>query len=737
MADLQMSGDVTGTSGTAVVNRHEIHRLLGALEGAAAESGLSSRCDQGAPPARSSHDIRLAQARLGLAGGLITALHYKNPQTAAHCCRVGLCCSAWAELADLDAATRDVLETAALLHDIGKIGVPDGVLMKPGRLTQEEMDLVDSQRLAGADIVAACCGSERVLDTIRNCRMPYAGDSENTPGSIPLLEARMIAIADAFDSMTTDQIYRPAMSREKALAELFHCAGTQFDPVLVQQFVELTDGRHEGLFRSVASKWLENTTENLESLPWDPPSVKAKKKSPLEKATPFEDELINSMPSGVVFVDARSKITLWSIGTENLTGVKRDSAVGKVLRPSMLGMKTEKGKRVHDENCPVRKAIESGSRLVQQIRIRGRNGTDASVEMIISPVRNHDRETLGAALLLEDLAPVAMLEKHCDHLNNEVTLDPMTKIANRGEFDRMLAVYMEAHRQSQLPCSLIIADIDKFKSINDTYGHQAGDEAIIALANLLKSLSRSGDLVARYGGEEFVVLCSDCNTAEAARRAEEMRMRLAELEVPWLEGRMITASFGVTELQAGDTPETMLRRSDRALLMAKEQGRNRVIQLGNGMKAEQPVRRWWPLRGPGSGSKVTANLVSPVPVDVAIEKLRGFVSDHQAKIVAIKDNTVCLHISTATISKHRREGDRSCTFKVSLELGELREFRTSGIGLASGEYASSKVAIEIAPVKSRLRRASELESGARLILQSLKAYLMAEDVNESREPSTV
>ena len=131
-----------------------------------------------------------------------------------------------------------------------------------------------------------------------------------------------------------------------------------------------------------------------------------------------------------------------------------------------------------------------------------------------------------------------------------------------------------------------MCDIDHFKSINDNYGHQAGDDVLRNFAQLLKSECRPGDLVSRYGGEEFVVLCADCNNAAAARRADELRKMISELAQPALNGKEITVSFGVTEIQAGDTPDSMLRRADRALLEAKRLGRNMVVQLGNGMSDE-------------------------------------------------------------------------------------------------------------------------------------------------------
>ena len=155
--------------------------------------------------------------------------------------------------------------------------------------------------------------------------------------------------------------------------------------------------------------------------------------------------------------------------------------------------------------------------------------------------------------------------------------DAMTQVANRAEFDRMLKSFLDAHLETRRPYSLIMTDIDHFKSINDTYGHPAGDEAIIAVAKLLKSTCHAGDFVARYGGEEFGVLCANCCSTTATERANRIRKQLASQTFSFLNNRSVTASFGVAQSQVGDTPQTILRRADRALLQAKNQGRNRVV----------------------------------------------------------------------------------------------------------------------------------------------------------------
>jgi GGDEF domain-containing protein len=113
-------------------------------------------------------------------------------------------------------------------------------------------------------------------------------------------------------------------------------------------------------------------------------------------------------------------------------------------------------------------------------------------------------------------------------LHAQVAKDPMTQVANRAEFDRMLNNFVAAHQESNLPCSLIMSDIDHFKAINDTFGHQAGDEAIITFASLLKSMCRSGDLVARYGGENCGAK-ADCTNAAGPQGGGTRRCRSQHL----------------------------------------------------------------------------------------------------------------------------------------------------------------------------------------------------------------
>jgi diguanylate cyclase (GGDEF)-like protein len=180
---------------------------------------------------------------------LFTALSHRHPETAAHSRRVADLCVATA--AGLLPQTRCyILEVAALLHDIGKVGVSDGVLRKPGPLHDDEWQEIRTHEHLGNEIITTAFNSDELSLIVRNRYAWYGGNPRHPDlpvGTAIPVTARILAIADAFDSMTSDHAYRKGWDRDEAFAELRRCAGTQFDPALVERFIEVMsagDGRN-------------------------------------------------------------------------------------------------------------------------------------------------------------------------------------------------------------------------------------------------------------------------------------------------------------------------------------------------------------------------------------------------------------------------------------------------------------------------------------------------------------
>lgn len=172
---------------------------------------------------------------------LTTALDAKNDYTCGHSCRVADLCQALAQQLRLSAAEQQAIGIAAHLHDIGKIGIPDSVLLKPGRLTSEEFSIIKTHPVIGFSIVNKVSFLAEVAQIIlyHHERIDGQGYPEGLTGDAIPLGARIIAVCDSFDAMTSSRSYRNCISGEQALAELWHCAGTQFDPTIVSAFNQM------------------------------------------------------------------------------------------------------------------------------------------------------------------------------------------------------------------------------------------------------------------------------------------------------------------------------------------------------------------------------------------------------------------------------------------------------------------------------------------------------------------
>jgi diguanylate cyclase (GGDEF)-like protein len=165
-----------------------------------------------------------------------------------------------------------------------------------------------------------------------------------------------------------------------------------------------------------------------------------------------------------------------------------------------------------------------------------------------------------------------LLNQEHQQLEERLTRDPLTGVLNRDGLAPVFNQNWSADSTQLL--SLIFIDIDHFKKINDTYGHNLGDQVLLAFADTLSKNTRAQDLLARWGGEEFVLACPDTSLENACGLAEKLRRCIEENN--WPKALCVTASFGVAQLLEGESPTDFIARADKALYVAKAQGRNCV-----------------------------------------------------------------------------------------------------------------------------------------------------------------
>ncbi|MNO62616.1 putative diguanylate cyclase YdaM [compost metagenome] len=190
---------------------------------------------------------------------------------------------------------------------------------------------------------------------------------------------------------------------------------------------------------------------------------------------------------------------------------------------------------------------------------------------VLKPHWNREADLLTKAVAIA----WSNIQKHTDQLTQEAMTDPLTGLANR----RSLELTMNQWIAAQFSFSVIVLDVDKFKFVNDTYGHLAGDEVLKQVAGILKASIRPGDVCCRYGGEEFVVILPRTKASDAYIVAERIRKTLEASEVPL--AMKVTSSQGIAHYPShGNSLEELLEQADRAMYSAKGLGRNRTVIAG-------------------------------------------------------------------------------------------------------------------------------------------------------------
>lgn len=154
--------------------------------------------------------------------------------------------------------------------------------------------------------------------------------------------------------------------------------------------------------------------------------------------------------------------------------------------------------------------------------------------------------------------------------------DKLTSLFNRLKLDEYLDNELQRSQRYGNPLSIIMADLDDFKAINDQYGHLAGDQVLVDLAVLVSTCVRQTEFVGRWGGEEFLIICTETTALQAVELAERIRAAVEAHEFLGEHRRHVTASFGIASFRSGDSREEMIDRADAALYLSKKNGKNRV-----------------------------------------------------------------------------------------------------------------------------------------------------------------
>jgi diguanylate cyclase (GGDEF)-like protein/putative nucleotidyltransferase with HDIG domain len=555
------------------------------------------------------HVQQTSDLHLATIEALARAIDAKDQTAHSHIRRVQLYAATLAERVALPPADIQGIKTAALLHDIGKLAVPEHILSKPGPLTEEEFQKIRIHPQVGAEIIAAVPFPYPVAPLIlsHHERWDGKGYPQGLVGEAIPIGARILTIVDYYDAVTTERPYHKALSHENGVSLLKHESGRALDPRLVELFVKL-------LPELIAQ------TDVAEPLPVARPSgleapalgTTAVGLVPAATQSAFENialahreiyalyEIAQSMGTSLGVADTMAlisakltKIIPWSGCSLFLqqpdTDELRCRYASGVDATKLLNVSLRVGDGLSGWVARNRRTLVNADPRVT-FEAAGLPSDTILKSAIVCPLYFADtfigclalyhtepnRYTEDHRRLIERVAEQAGAVIHnsivFEQTQEDSLTDPLTGLPNRRSMFVHLTRELARADRLRREMALIVMDIDEFKAINDTYGHHVGDRALREVATALQTGLRSYDLCVRYAGDEFIIVLADCTREAAEAKRCELQERVSEIEIEVRAGKTIRlgASAGASVFpHDGATYEALLADADHRMYRDK------------------------------------------------------------------------------------------------------------------------------------------------------------------------
>jgi diguanylate cyclase (GGDEF)-like protein/PAS domain S-box-containing protein len=301
----------------------------------------------------------------------------------------------------------------------------------------------------------------------------------------------------------------------------------------------------------------------LEMLPNAVPSSSASK--------PRAMVTLDAMGESVITVDAEGRIDYINQSAQTLLGQSFDQVVGRSFA-DVASLVDETDRRPLGD--PVRKALSTGGRVTvgkRAVLVPASGTLERSVEISVTPLKSEAKETLGLVLVMHDTSELRGLTRQMTY---QASHDALTGLVNRREFERRLREAMDAAQTGDVAHALCYLDLDRFKVVNDTCGHTAGDNMLREVATIIKDAVRDSDTAGRIGGDEFALLLVGCPLEKARQIADDVVRAVDDYRFVWKDKIFnIGVSIGLVEIgRGGGSIEDLMNSADSACYVAKKQG---------------------------------------------------------------------------------------------------------------------------------------------------------------------
>jgi putative two-component system response regulator len=498
----------------------------------------------------------------------------------------------------VDAEYIRLLYQTCPLHDLGKVSIPDHVLLKPGKLTREEFEIMKTHTTLGAQTLDAALQRFPNVRFLRMAKDIAESHQEKFNGlgypghlsgeQIPFC-GRIVAIADVYDAMTSKRVYKEAMSHETARDLIVKERGRHFDPDVVDAFIG-------------AEQQIISVRSQISAGP-DPSDTPRRRVSDRGVVARPENAGILVVEDSPVFLRAIAG-ALRETGRPVLTASGTEEAMEIVARErpvlivSDLEMPGPDGIELCNQvralpcevptyfimltGCPDREMMLQAYKAGVNDFITKPFHADELLARVIAGLRTtrlHEQLAIRTSHLQAENSSLNLANDRLDQLS---ITDDLTGLFNRRHaMVRLEEQWSLAERYGRF-LTVAVADIDFFKTVNDTWGHDAGDTVLREVARILKSNTRGTDAVCRIGGEEFLIIFPSETLQDALVCCERCRAEVEAFQHGLGDAKTsVTISIGVaTRSEATPQFPDLLREADKALYFAKQAGRNRVCQAG-------------------------------------------------------------------------------------------------------------------------------------------------------------
>jgi diguanylate cyclase (GGDEF)-like protein/PAS domain S-box-containing protein len=292
-------------------------------------------------------------------------------------------------------------------------------------------------------------------------------------------------------------------------------------------------------------------------------------------------EVLNNLYEGVYIVDMNRNITFWNRSAENITGFSPEEITGRSCYNNILNHVDEEGNSLCLGGCPLHKTILDGQDREAVVYLHHKNGHRVPVAVRTVPLYV-EGIVAGAVEIFSNSASQIDVMNRLEELQNIALHDHLTGLPNRRYLDAFLISRAKEARELKIPFSIALLDIDFFKSVNDTHGHDIGDLVLKMVADTLSGVFRKSDCLGRWGGEEFLAILPGIGKQDLLTLLDKAKM-LVEKSVLRMEGTEIsvTVSVGVTVAGENEFESETIKRADAGLYASKHAGRNCITWIDN------------------------------------------------------------------------------------------------------------------------------------------------------------